>query len=107
MLSTRKAAAVSFFLAFERVLTAQTPLSSQSLVENDLGQWDLGEAPAVNVTGHLVFETANSLLQHWPNTHYRIGHTIVPGTIPIGTLLYHGALTLVGMPPWFPARTLV
>ncbi|KAG1860156.1 hypothetical protein DFJ58DRAFT_715657 [Suillus subalutaceus] len=35
-----------------------------------------------------------SLLQHWPNTRYRIGHTIVPGTkVPVGTLLYHGALT--------------
>ncbi|KAF9246288.1 hypothetical protein BU15DRAFT_39933 [Melanogaster broomeanus] len=40
--------------------------------------------------GHLVFETVNSLLQHWPNTRLRNGHTIVPGTIPEGTLLYHG-----------------
>ncbi|KAG2032235.1 hypothetical protein BDR03DRAFT_970767, partial [Suillus americanus] len=119
MLSTKKATAVWLFLAFERVLTAQTPLSNHAPssihtgVENDLRQWDLGEAPAVNATGHLVFETANSLLQHWPNTRYRtgmsenaehradctthhlrpVGHTIVPGTIPVGTLLYHGALT--------------
>ncbi|KAG2362557.1 hypothetical protein BDR07DRAFT_1284301 [Suillus spraguei] len=99
MLSTRKAAAVWLFLAFQRVLTAQTPLSAHPplsfhpTVENDLRQWDIGEAPAVNATGHLVFETANSLLQHWANTRYRNGHTIVPGTIPIGTLLYHGAVT--------------
>ncbi|KAG1890923.1 hypothetical protein F4604DRAFT_381773 [Suillus subluteus] len=99
MLSPKKAAVVWLFLAFERVLTTQTPLLSHAPlsfytgIENDLGQWDLGEAPAVNSTGHLVFETANSLLQHWPNTRYRIGHTIVPGTIPVGTLLYHGALT--------------
>ncbi|KAG1832301.1 hypothetical protein DFJ58DRAFT_236881 [Suillus subalutaceus] len=98
MFSARKAAAVWLFLAFERVLTAQTPLSSHAPlsfyqeVENDLGGWDLGEAPAVNATGHLVFETANSLLQHWANTRYRIGHTIVPGTIPVGTLLYHGVI---------------
>ncbi|KAG1890918.1 hypothetical protein F4604DRAFT_1876148 [Suillus subluteus] len=104
MLSTRKAAAVWLFLAFERVLTKQTPLSSHApssfytRIENDLGQWDLGEVPAVNATGHLVFETTNSLLQHWPNTRYRIGHTIVPGTIPVGTLLYHGALTGPNLP---------
>ncbi|KAG2352831.1 hypothetical protein BDR07DRAFT_801102 [Suillus spraguei] len=99
MLSIRKAAAVWLFLALEQVLAAQTPLSSHdplSLypgVENDLGQWDLGDTPAANATGHLVFETASSLLQHWANTHYRNGHTIVPGTIPVGTLLYHGAIT--------------
>lgn len=99
MLSTRKAAAVWLALTFQRVLAAQTPLSSHPpwgfdpQLQNDLGQWDLGEAPAANATGHLVFETANSLLQHWANTHYRIGHTIVPGTVPVGTLLYHGAIT--------------
>jgi hypothetical protein len=99
MLSARKAATVWLFLAFKLVLTAQIPLLSHAPVsfypgvENDLGQWDLDQAPAVNATGHLVFETANSLLQHWANTRYRIGHTIVPGTIPVGTLLYHGAIT--------------
>ncbi|KAG2106807.1 uncharacterized protein F5147DRAFT_761620 [Suillus discolor] len=99
MLFTREAAAVWLFLAFERVLTAQIPLSSYTPssfypgAENDLGQWVLDEGPAVNATGHLVFETANSLLQHWPNTRHRIGHTIVPGTVPVGTLLYHGAIT--------------
>ncbi|KAG2105877.1 uncharacterized protein F5147DRAFT_838049 [Suillus discolor] len=96
MLAARKAVTVWLFLAFERVLTAQTPLLSHVPpsfypVEDDLGQWDLHKAPAMNATGHLVFETANSLLQHWANTHYRIGHTIVPGTVPVGTLLYHGA----------------
>jgi hypothetical protein len=75
----------------------------------------LGEAPALIATGHLVFETTNSLLQHWPNTRYRngmsentehcadvttpthrsrpTGHIIVPGTIPVGTLLYRRAIT--------------
>ncbi|KAJ7669644.1 hypothetical protein B0H17DRAFT_1162226 [Mycena rosella] len=40
--------------------------------------------------GHLIFDTVNSLLQHWPNTRYRNGHNIIPGTVPAGTLLYHG-----------------
>ncbi|KAG1865227.1 hypothetical protein C8R48DRAFT_188660 [Suillus tomentosus] len=104
MLFTRKAAAVWLSLAFERVLTAQTPLSSYTPsffhpeVESDFGQWNLDEGPAVNATGHLVFETANSLLQNWANTRHRIGHTIVPGTIPVGTVLYHGALTSPHLP---------
>ncbi|KAG2138130.1 hypothetical protein BD769DRAFT_254381 [Suillus cothurnatus] len=74
MLSARKAATVWLFLTFKLVLTAQIPLLSHAPVsfypgvENDLGQWDLDQAPAVNATGHLVFETANSLLQHWANT---------------------------------------
>ncbi|KAJ7618687.1 hypothetical protein FB45DRAFT_1063279 [Roridomyces roridus] len=44
----------------------------------------------------------NSLLQHWPNTRYRNGHTIVPGTIPVGTLLYHGRpdSSLPDVPDW-------
>ncbi|KAG1905312.1 uncharacterized protein F5891DRAFT_1183250 [Suillus fuscotomentosus] len=53
-------------------------------------QWSLDEGPAENATGNLIFDTVHSLLQHWPNTRYRNGHNIIPGTIPIGTLLYHG-----------------
>jgi len=83
MLSTRNVV-LSLFLAVERVLTAQIPLSpdyhegSQSVdfyshFRDDHGQWDLDEPPALNATGNLVFETTNSLLQHWANTRYRIG----------------------------------
>ncbi|KAJ7351437.1 hypothetical protein DFH08DRAFT_992919 [Mycena albidolilacea] len=43
---------------------------------------DLSAPPDTNWTGHLIFDTVNSLLQHWPNTRYRNGHTIVPGHIP-------------------------
>ncbi|OJA13587.1 hypothetical protein AZE42_02742 [Rhizopogon vesiculosus] len=101
MRSVRKAA-VCLFLAVERVLTAQIPLSPDypeesldfySHFERDPRQWDLDEPHAVNATGNLVFETANSLLQHWANTRLRIGHTIVPGIVPVGTILYHGAIT--------------
>ncbi|KAG1811083.1 hypothetical protein EV424DRAFT_1528903 [Suillus variegatus] len=41
----------------------------------------------------VVNTQCSSLLQHWANTRHRIGHTIVPGTIPVGTLLYYGAIT--------------
>ncbi|OAX32761.1 hypothetical protein K503DRAFT_776317 [Rhizopogon vinicolor AM-OR11-026] len=97
-----KKAAVWLFLAVERVLTAQIPLlpdyHEESLdfyshFERSPRQWDLDEPHAVNATGNLVFETANSLLQHWANTRYRIGHTIIPGIVPVGTILYHGALS--------------
>ncbi|KAJ7451347.1 hypothetical protein FB451DRAFT_1342758 [Mycena latifolia] len=50
----------------------------------------LPAGPDINATGHLIFDTVNSLLQHWPNTRYRNGHNIIPGTVPVGTLLYHG-----------------
>ncbi|KAF9558825.1 hypothetical protein CPC08DRAFT_638474 [Agrocybe pediades] len=52
--------------------------------------WDFNEAPSVSATHNLVFDTASSLMQHWPNTRYRNGHNIVPATMPVGTLLYHG-----------------
>ena len=73
-----------------------------------LDSWDLTEGIHVNSTSNFVFETVNSLLQRWPNTRYRngkshlyqfrcsrlhthtLGHTLVPATIPRGTLLYHG-----------------
>ncbi|KAH7882502.1 hypothetical protein F5I97DRAFT_131649 [Phlebopus sp. FC_14] len=57
---------------------------------DDPASWRLSEPPNVKAMGHLVFETVHSLLQHWPNTRTRNGHTIVPGSIPAGTLLYHG-----------------
>ena len=83
MLSKRQAA-LWLFLAVERVLTVQIPLSLYhheisessdlcSHLRDDTGQWDIDEPPAMNATGNLVFETANSLLQHWTNTRYRIG----------------------------------
>ncbi|KAF9003165.1 hypothetical protein BDZ89DRAFT_967608 [Hymenopellis radicata] len=52
--------------------------------------WDLNRTPNPNTTGHLIFDTVHSFLQHWPNTRYRNGHNIVPGVVPVGTLLYHG-----------------
>ncbi|KAF7293221.1 J domain-containing protein [Mycena chlorophos] len=53
---------------------------------------ELHTPPHPNATGNLVFNTISSLLQHWPNTRYHSGQTIVPAVIPEGTLLYHGRL---------------
>ncbi|KAG6328180.1 hypothetical protein ID866_10909, partial [Astraeus odoratus] len=63
-----------------------------SVSDSDMKSWQLEVASPPNSTDHLVFETVYSLLQHWPNTRMRNGHTIVPGTIPTGTLLYHAAM---------------
>ncbi|CAK5273585.1 unnamed protein product [Mycena citricolor] len=65
----------------------QAPFRIGALEQN---RWRLDHVPHLNDTSNFIFETVNSLLQHWPNTRYRNGHTIVPGTIPVGTLLYHG-----------------
>ncbi|KAG1821194.1 uncharacterized protein BJ212DRAFT_1338201 [Suillus subaureus] len=59
-------------------------------ISSNSEQWKFDENPPENATGNLIFDTVHSLLQHWPNTRYRNGHNIVPGVIPIGTLLYHG-----------------
>ncbi|KAJ3743911.1 hypothetical protein DFH05DRAFT_1524910 [Lentinula detonsa] len=71
---------------------AQIPLGAHqhSTTFNEDVNWDLNKPPGENATGHLVFETVNSFMQHWPNTRYRNGHNIVPGIVPPGTVLYHG-----------------
>ncbi|TFK69279.1 hypothetical protein BDN72DRAFT_617836 [Pluteus cervinus] len=67
-----------------------TPPRTGPLIEVDVDLWNLSARPSVDSTSHLVFDTVASLLQHWPNTRYRNGHNIVPGIIPVGTLLYRG-----------------
>ncbi|KAK0203741.1 hypothetical protein DFS33DRAFT_1431675 [Desarmillaria ectypa] len=52
--------------------------------------WDFNVKPSVNSTSHLIFDTVSAFLQHWPNTRYRNGHNLIPGIVPVGTLLYHG-----------------
>ncbi|KAH7928226.1 hypothetical protein BV22DRAFT_1083295 [Leucogyrophana mollusca] len=76
--------------------------SDPEILEGTGAGWPLDEPPAANATGHLVFETINSLLQHWPNTRYRNGHNVVPGTLPVGTLLYHGTkeAKIPDVPEW-------
>ncbi|KAF5362580.1 hypothetical protein D9757_013316 [Collybiopsis confluens] len=81
---------ISLALSIPLAQAAQIPtfvdqphfISSFHPLENDDKLWDIKILPNVNATGHLVFETVNSLLQHWPNTRYRN----VPGTVSPGTL---------------------
>ena len=91
-------------------LAAQVPLGFADWHPQD-EDWSPNTLPNPNATDHLVFETVHSLLQHWPNTRMRNGkrslrlagfssngcsppgHNIVPGSIPTGTLLYHGTRT--------------
>ncbi|KAI9459917.1 hypothetical protein BJY52DRAFT_1186221 [Lactarius psammicola] len=46
--------------------------------------------PNPNSTHHLIFNSVSGLLQRWPNALRRNGHSLVPVTIPKGTILYHG-----------------
>ncbi|TFK69314.1 hypothetical protein BDN72DRAFT_840683 [Pluteus cervinus] len=79
-----------------------TPTTHGPLLEPDAGRWNLSVGPNVDSTSHLVFDTVASLLQHWPNTRYRNGHSIVPGVVPVGTLIYHGRETreIPNEPEW-------
>ena len=99
-------------------LAAQVPLGFADCHREDgrhcldYEDWGLDtQLPNSDATDNLVFETVHSLLQHWPNTRMRNGrrsvrlsgfssntysppgHNIVPGSIPTGTLLYHGTLS--------------
>ncbi|KAF9266432.1 hypothetical protein L218DRAFT_1014682 [Marasmius fiardii PR-910] len=97
---------LKLFLVVSTVLNlsqaAQRLFSSNNGEQANTEEWDLDLPPAVNTTGHLIFETASSLLQQWPNTRYRNGHNLVLGYVPPGTLLYHGRQDsiLPAVPDW-------
>lgn len=57
----------------------------------------------VDATHHLIFQAASGLLQHWSNTAYPNGHSLSPGIIPVGTVMYHGTST--GVPSLAPDWT--
>ncbi|TEB15220.1 hypothetical protein FA13DRAFT_849283 [Coprinellus micaceus] len=65
-------------------------------------RWNFEIAPSPNATGNYIFESVSSLLQQWSNTRYRNGHNIVPVTIPVNTLLYHGTWhnEIPSVPDW-------
>ncbi|KZS96611.1 hypothetical protein SISNIDRAFT_406860 [Sistotremastrum niveocremeum HHB9708] len=81
------------------VLTASTQhvlQSPSSYFAEDT--WSL--PPSVNSTANHIFSSVDSLLKHWPNTIYRNGHAFVVGTVPSGTVLYHGRAAEI--PPYTP-----
>ncbi|KAF8262595.1 hypothetical protein EI94DRAFT_1743210 [Lactarius quietus] len=62
--------------------------SGISAERSDVVGWNLPPHP--NSTHHLIFNSVSGLLQRWPNTFRRNGHSLVPATVPKGTILYHG-----------------
>ncbi|KAF7293840.1 hypothetical protein HMN09_01179900 [Mycena chlorophos] len=84
-----RAASLAALCSFSYAVSAlQVPLSLP--LQRHQNWENLDDAPSPNGTSHLIFDTVNNLLQHWPNTRYRQGHNIVPGTIAVGNLLFHG-----------------
>ncbi|KAJ4493378.1 hypothetical protein C8R41DRAFT_882444 [Lentinula lateritia] len=74
---------------YQQSLSAASTFVSTELQRSD-DDWDLNKPLTSNSTANLVFATISSLLQSAPNLRYRNGHTLVPGIIRSGTLLYHG-----------------
>ena len=50
--------------------------------------WDLNTFPSPYSTDNLIFDTAASLLQHWPNTRYRNGELSPAAEIAIEISLH-------------------
>ena len=73
MLSTLVGCFVLQALAAQVPLTYLDNLNQSPELGHISGPWNLDDPPHPNATGHFVFETVNSLLQHWPNTRYRNG----------------------------------
>ncbi|KAG8994986.1 hypothetical protein FRB94_009516 [Tulasnella sp. JGI-2019a] len=60
--------------------------------------------PGSGGTANLIFSSVSGLLKHWPSTVFQNGHTIVPGTVAPGALLYHGSIrNLTGSLPTEPS----
>ncbi|KZV75672.1 hypothetical protein PENSPDRAFT_54271 [Peniophora sp. CONT] len=79
-------ATLAFWFAY---YAAQVPLvRSIQLASDSRSSWT--DAPSPDSTAGDIFNSLNSLLQFWPNTIFRTGHTLVPSTIPAGTILHHG-----------------
>lgn len=107
-------------LLLQAALGEQIPFKTldEKNLHRDSGIWDLYRQPDNNSTSQWIFDTANSFMKLWPNTRLRngtqiisqelpfinvhLGHSLVAGIIPIGTLLYHGTTTkhIPDIPEW-------
>ncbi|KAH9029276.1 hypothetical protein EDB85DRAFT_1892134 [Lactarius pseudohatsudake] len=67
---------------------AAFPGQAESLTHGSDREWN--SLPNPNSTHHLIFNSVSGLLQRWPNALRRNGHSLIPATIPKGTILYHG-----------------
>ncbi|KEP52960.1 putative transmembrane protein [Rhizoctonia solani 123E] len=78
------------------------PAASQPSLSQSNGKPPWDAPPAGDSYDNQIFFRLATLLQHWPNTRYPSGASIVPGTIPIGTTLYHGrsSTELPPRPDW-------
>ena len=61
-------------------LDTQEPLDTLATSAPPAVEWDLDVLPNENATGHLIFETVGSLLQHWRNTRMRNGASSPPAS---------------------------
>ncbi|KAI0033516.1 hypothetical protein K488DRAFT_47566 [Vararia minispora EC-137] len=88
------AVSVPFTLAIRR--DAQSTFS----IDAEHSDWD--KTPHSDVTGNLIFNSVVDVLQLWPNSLHRHGHSLVAATIPAGTVLYHGRSreTVPDEPDW-------
>ncbi|TFK22763.1 hypothetical protein FA15DRAFT_502326 [Coprinopsis marcescibilis] len=79
-------------LALVSSRAAQIPLVHQTNSNPSTGTKWRFDVPisAENTTSNWIFDGVSSLLQQWANTRYRNNHNVVPATVPIGTILYHG-----------------
>lgn len=89
----------------------QVPLSTPKNGLSDEAAREWSTPPFSDETGQWIFHSVSGHLRHWPSILYRngmcfsislvvrvngalllfsVGHSIVPGTIAPGTLLYHG-----------------
>ncbi|KZO92923.1 hypothetical protein CALVIDRAFT_557323 [Calocera viscosa TUFC12733] len=80
------------------VVLAFADAAQQALPTGDTGRQRWDDPPHPDATGHLIFDTALNLLNHWSNAYHRNGHTVVPVTIPPGTFLYCGRSPRYGPP---------